>query len=135
MNIVIRKNMKKVMCFGTFDKLHEGHISYFKQSKKYGNYLIVVIARDINVEIIKRRKSFEDESKRFKNVKKAIEVDYVVFGGAINNKYDIIRKLKPDVLCLGYDQGANLEELKRQFNGEILRMKPYKEETYKSSLM
>ena len=34
------------MCFGTFDLLHLGHLNYFQQAKKYGNYLIVVIARD-----------------------------------------------------------------------------------------
>ncbi len=78
---------------------------------------------------------FEDENKRFMSVKKVSEVDCVVLGGEINNKYDIIRKLKPDTLCLGYDQEISIEELKKYFNGKILRMKPYKEEIYKSSLM
>ena len=127
--------VKKVMCFGTFDRVHKGHISYFKQAKEYGNYLIVVVARDKNVEIIKKRMPFEDENKRFMSVKKVSEVDCVVLGGEINNKYDIIRKLKPDTLCLGYDQEISIEELKKYFNGKILRMKPYKEEIYKSSLM
>ncbi|MBI2582387.1 adenylyltransferase/cytidyltransferase family protein, partial [Candidatus Woesearchaeota archaeon] len=31
--------MKKVMCFGTFDLLHLGHLNYFQQAKKYGDYL------------------------------------------------------------------------------------------------
>ncbi|HLC71304.1 MAG TPA: adenylyltransferase/cytidyltransferase family protein, partial [Candidatus Nanoarchaeia archaeon] len=38
--------MKTVMCFGTFDILHPGHLHYLQQAKKYGDYLMVVIARD-----------------------------------------------------------------------------------------
>jgi len=37
---------KKVMVFGTFDIFHPGHRSFLNQAKKYGNYLIVVVARD-----------------------------------------------------------------------------------------
>ena len=39
----------KVMVFGTFDGLHPGHLSYFKQARKYGDYLIAIVALDENV--------------------------------------------------------------------------------------
>ena len=35
---------------GTFDLVHAGHVSYLEQAKKYGDYLIVVVARDETVE-------------------------------------------------------------------------------------
>ena len=41
------------MLFGTFDGLHEGHFDLFRQAKKYGDYLVVVVARDVNVKKIK----------------------------------------------------------------------------------
>ena len=45
--------IKKVMIFGTFDKFHPGHINFLKQSEQYGDYLIVVVARDITVKKLK----------------------------------------------------------------------------------
>ena len=41
---------KKVICFGTFDILHLGHVNFFKQAKSLGDELVVVIARDVNVK-------------------------------------------------------------------------------------
>jgi len=38
--------MKKVMVFGTFDGIHEGAFGSFLAAKKYGDYLVVVVARD-----------------------------------------------------------------------------------------
>ena len=46
--------MKKVMVFGTFDGLHEGHLDFFRQAREYGDYLIVAVARDVNVKKIKK---------------------------------------------------------------------------------
>ncbi|MCD4694128.1 adenylyltransferase/cytidyltransferase family protein, partial [bacterium] len=54
--------MIKVMCFGTFDNLHLGHLFYLKEAKKFGDYLVVVIARDNNVKKIKGRCPREDEN-------------------------------------------------------------------------
>ena len=42
--------MKRVLIFGTFDGIHEGHLNLFKQAKKYGDYLIVVVGRDENIK-------------------------------------------------------------------------------------
>jgi FAD synthetase len=41
--------MKLVLTFGTFDYLHPGHKFYLRQAKKKGDYLVTVIARDLNV--------------------------------------------------------------------------------------
>ena len=43
----------KIMTFGTFDIFHLGHKSFLKQAREFGNYLIVVIARDKTVKNIK----------------------------------------------------------------------------------
>ena len=45
--------MTKVMVFGTFDYLHEGHKDFFRQAKQYGDELVVVVARDETVKQIK----------------------------------------------------------------------------------
>ena len=117
------------MVFGTFDILHKGHLSYFSQARKYGNYLIAVVAKDRTVKEIKGRFPRNNDKKRLAKVEK--EVDKAVLGN-LKDKYKVIKMFKPDVICLGYDQQADLKELKN-FNIPIKRLKAYKSHKYKSS--
>ena len=130
--------MKKVMAFGSFDILHIGHESYLKQAKSFGDYLIVIIARDENILRFKGRKPRNDENYRLNEVKKLDFVDEAVLG----HKEDILEVLdefNPDVICLGYDQRTvEMEQLKRELEkrnlkAKVVRAKPYKENVYKSS--
>ena len=124
--------MKKVMCSGTFDGLHPGHLNFFKQANKQGDYLVVVVARDINVKKIKERLPRNNEQLRLRKVKQVDIIDEAILGQT-GNIYNIIKTIKPDVICLGYDQKVDIEKLKINFKGEIIRLKPYKEDIYKSS--
>lgn len=127
--------MKKVMVFGTFDVLHQGHLNFFEQARKHGDYLIAVVARDSTVEVVKQHKTMLDENKRLLAVQKV--VDLAVLGNK-EDKYKIIEDHKPDVICLGYDQNSFTEKLseelsKRKINAKIVRLLPYKEDIFKSS--
>ncbi len=130
--------MKKVIAFGSFDILHEGHKHYLNEAKGYGDYLIVVVARDENILKFKGRKARNDENYRLEQVKELDFVDEAVLG----DKEDILKVLerhKPEVICLGYDQKTvdakklRQELEKRKLKAEIIRAKPYKEGIYKSS--
>lgn len=123
------KFSKKVMVFGTFDVLHRGHLSLFEQAKSFGDYLIAVVARDKNVLSAKGKLPRHNESERLRMVMK--QVDKAMLG-YVYEKYKVIEKFKPDVICLGYDQEASLEDLKR-FKIKIVRLKPHKPDQYKSS--
>jgi FAD synthetase len=124
--------MKTVMCFGTFDKLHPGHIFYLKQSRKLGDYLIVVMARDDNVEKLKHKRPYDNENKRLVNVEKIGFVDNVVLGNK-KDKLAIVKKFNPDIISLGYDQGVDMEKLKKIYKGKIVYQKSFKPLIYKSS--
>ncbi|HAI74453.1 MAG TPA: FAD synthase [Candidatus Moranbacteria bacterium] len=129
--------MKTVITFGTFDIFHKGHQSYLEQAKKLGNYLVVVVARDKTVEMVKNQKSVNSEQERIRTIKNNKISDKVILGN-LRNKYAAIKKYKPTVIALGYDQKVNLAELKeklKEFNLQIkiVRMKSYKPEIYKSS--
>jgi len=131
--------MKKVMCMGTFDLLHPGHLSYFKQAKKYGQYLIVVVARDSTVKKERKYEPFFNEKRRLGQIKKLPFVNQALPGNR-GDKLKIVEKLKPDVICLGYDQKVSIAKLKkelkkRKLNVIVKRMKPYKPHLYKSSLL
>jgi len=128
--------MKKVMVFGTFDGLHSGHLSLFKQTKSYGDYLIVVVARDKTVKKIKNRLPKKNEAERLKELLQCQLVNEARLGYE-DNPYRIIREIKPDVICLGYDQKAFTEDLpeklkKMKLATKIYRMKPYQPEKYHS---
>ena len=56
--------MKTVMCFGTFDVLHLGHLFYLKEAKKHGDYLIVVVARNETKQQQRKKMVFSEEERR-----------------------------------------------------------------------
>jgi len=125
------------MVFGTFDIVHKGHLYFLEQAKKYGDYLIVVLARDKTVKDLKKRKPFYNEKRRKNNLERVRFIDKVVLG-SLHDKYEVIKKEKPDIICLGYDQKAFTQGLKKELKKRnlkirIIRLKPYKEKFYKSS--
>ena len=128
---------KKVMVFGSFDQLHPGHMYFLLEAKKYGNQLIVVLAREETIKKIKGKKPKYSEKERKQHLEITGIADKVLLG-RLKDKFKIIEDIRPDVICLGYDQtsfSGNLEEelKKRKLNAKIIRLKPYKEHIYKSS--
>lgn len=131
----------KIMVFGTFDGLHEGHIDMFKQAKDFivNSSLIVSIARDINVFKIKGKYPFLNEKKRVALLKKCKLVDKVVLSGLKEHIPHIVKE-KPDIIALGYDQRFYVENLKKDLKNKgilvkIIRLKPYKENIFKNHLI
>ena len=128
--------MKKVMVFGTFDIVHLGHLNLFKQAKKLGNYLVVVVGRDITSKKIKQITLVHNEKERLEFLKNIKLVDQAVLGNKIDY-YKVIKTEKPDVIALGYDQQNfidKLEEKIKEFrlNTKVIRLKSYKPEKHKS---
>jgi FAD synthetase len=128
---------KKVMVFGTFDVLHLGHQKFFEQAKSYGDFLIVVVARDKNVCKIKGRRPKNNEQRRLRNILKLKIVDQAVLG-FVKNRFQIIAQYRPDIICLGYDQPIKkktlLKELKKfGLQPKIYRLKSFMPWKYKSS--
>ncbi len=118
------------MVFGTFDFVHAGHLSLFLQAKKYGDHLTVVVARDATVERVKGKLPIHTEKERVNIIRHIDLVDRVLLGGK-GDKYAVVRKQRPDVIALGYDQVAFVNGLKVFFKEQhlttrIMRMRPYK---------
>lgn len=125
--------MKKVIVFGTFDIIHPGHLNFFKQAKKYGDNLVLVVARDKNVKKIKARLPVNKENVRLRQIKQIDLIDKAVLGD-LRDPYKVIKKEKPNVICLGYDQRAFTKDLKKIFSDiNIIRLKSYKSSKFKSS--
>lgn len=126
------------MVFGTFDIFHLGHRSFLRQAKESGDYLTVVVARDKTVKSVKKQDTKNKEQTRLENVQKSMLADEVILG-SLGDKYEVIKKYKPDVICLGYDQKFFIKNLKSKLmdfgliETEVIRLKSYKPEIYKSS--
>lgn len=129
---------KVVMIFGTFDIFHKGHVDFLRQAKGLGDYLIVVVARDKTIKKVKGDYPLNNENSRLTAISKSRLADKVTLGN-LRDKYQIIKKYKPDVIALGYDQNFFIDKLKAkliEFNlskTRIIRMKAYHPEIYKSS--
>lgn len=126
--------MKKVMVFGVFDLLHPGHISFLRQAKRLGDFLIVSVARDINVKKTKGRGPVQNEKQRLNALSRLPFVDKVVLGG-IRDPMPHIRKEKPDIIALGYDQKPYVALAQLQRIARVVRLKAYKSKIYKSSYL
>jgi len=127
------------MVFGTFDVFHLGHEFFLKQAKKLGDYLIVVIARDKTVKKVKSEYPQQNEKERMQAVKNSEYADKVILG-EIDDKYKIIKKFKPDIIALGYDQFVFTYKLNKmiideKMDTEIIRLESYEPNVYKSSFI
>ena len=133
-------SMKTVMASGSFDMIHPGHLFYLNEAKKHGDRLVVVVARDANILRFKGKKPEYSERERLEHVRSLPMVDKAILGNE-GNIFDIISEIKPDVICLGYDQKpTTMEELKeelkkRNIKAEVVRIGAYRPDVYKSSKM
>ncbi|HLC50335.1 MAG TPA: adenylyltransferase/cytidyltransferase family protein [Candidatus Nanoarchaeia archaeon] len=131
--------MKTVMCAGTFDIVHPGHLFFFSEAKKLGDKLVVVVARDETSERIKGRKPLHNERERLEAIRSLDIVDEAVLGKS-GSIFNIIEEIKPSVICLGYDQRVQKQELedelkKRNLKADVYRIGSYMPNVYKSSKM
>lgn len=144
--------MKKVLVFGTFDGLHEGHLNFFKQAKEFGDHLVVVVGRDSTVEKTKKRLPKFNENERLKIVQECGLVDEARLGNAGHKSvpgqpeekldpYKVVEEIKPDIICLGYDQTFFADKLAEELPNrglgyvKIERLQPFEPEKYHSSIL
>lgn len=129
--------MKKVMCFGTFDRLHKGHEYYLSKAKELGDFLVVVVALDETVMQTKNKKPQHSADERIRRLHEFGVADKIIAGNP-GDKLKVVADEKPDVICLGYDQTFFTENLKEKLaqlglKPEIVRIGAYMPELYKSS--
>ena len=128
--------MTRVMIFGTFDILHAGHLHLFRTAKNYGDELIVVVARDLNVSKIKGALPLHNERERKAMLTHIDLIDIVTLGDK-KNVCTAVHRYKPDIIVLGYDQNHFVEFLKKELKRcapatKLFRAKPYKPGLHKT---
>lgn len=105
-----RRKKKIVLASGVFDLLHLGHVRFLEEAKKAGGpnaELVVIVARDKTVQERKGRKPVVPESQRCALVASLKVVDKAILGYEDFNMGEVIGKINPDVIALGYDSFAS----------------------------
>ncbi len=108
---------KRVVVFGIFDGIHEGHRFLFDHARTFGDELVAVVGRDEFVRAFKNKEPKNNEKSRVEMVQKEPFVDRAVLGDESLSSWQVIERLKPDVICLGYDQDALAEDLASWMTG------------------
>lgn len=121
-----RSKVKVVLAGGVFDIIHPGHIYTLKKAKELGDVLVVVVARDKTVLRMRGRKAVNDEKLRLELVSNLKPVDLAILGSE-HDIFEVIEKIKPDIIALGYDQAHDEKELidegrKKGLNFQVVRL-------------
>jgi len=124
--------MKRIATFGVFDIIHTGHVKFLEECKTLveDSELTVVIARDSTVLREQGRKPVIPEDKRRYMIQSLKSVDRAILGNKGVDKMNIVEKIKPDIIVLGYDQGWDEQELERELKRrgldiQIIRLEKY----------
>lgn len=95
--------MIKVCTSGHFNPVHIGHITLFREAKRLGDYLVVIVNNDYQVTL-KGSKPFMDEKERCAIIKALKYVDEVVL--SIDRDKSIKKTLamiRPNIFAKGGD--------------------------------
>lgn len=123
------------MGFGTFDGIHPGHLAFLRQLQTLGEEVVVVIARDQNVEKLKGHAPRLAEKERFQAVLKTGIPDQVILGN-LTHFYQCLLDHRPDVIGLGYDQKADAGAIQKILpHAKLVRLAAFEPHKYKSSLL
>src|SRR5436190_1457997 len=97
---------RTVMVFGVFDILHPGHIHFLQNAARQGDVLIVVLARDEAVHVLKGSAPRNGEKERAATLRAAGLAHKIVLGDVRPGTYRALKLHRPHVVALGYDQSA-----------------------------
>jgi FAD synthetase len=139
--MAVKSKRKVILASGVFDLLHLGHVRFLEEAKRAGGKdakLIVIIARDSTVEKTKGRKPIMSEDQRRALVVSLKVVDEAVLGYEDLDIGEVIEKIKPNVIALGYDQ-ADMENSVKSYVSknkvpvEVVRIGKFAENALDSS--
>ncbi|MDP3957671.1 MAG: adenylyltransferase/cytidyltransferase family protein [bacterium] len=103
---------KTGMVFGVFDGLHEGHQHLLHQAQSRCERLIVVVAHENVVKVIKGhlpRFSFQERAETLRSFNPHLEI---ILGDPVIETWSAFKTYQPDMVFLGYDQLRLAEKLK-----------------------
>lgn len=103
--------MKRVITYGTYDLLHEGHINLLRRAKELGDYLIVGVTSDSFDKGRGKLNVCNNVLERVEAVKATGYVDEVIIEDYLGQKIDDIQKYDIDIFAIGSDWEGHFDYL------------------------
>lgn len=104
--------MKKVITYGTYDLLHQGHINLLRRAKALGDYLIVGVTNDSFDRERGKLNVRNNVLERVEAVKATGFVDEVIIEDYVGQKIDDVQKYDVDIFAIGSDWEGKFDYLK-----------------------
>lgn len=95
--------MVKVITYGTYDLLHQGHINLLRRAKELGDYLIVGVTSDSFDRARGKLNVRNNVLERVEAVKATGYADEVIIEDYVGQKIDDIQKYSVDIFAIGSD--------------------------------
>lgn len=103
--------MTKIITYGTFDLLHQGHINLLRRAKELGDYLIVGVTSDSFDRERGKLNTRNNILERIEAVKATGYVDEIIIEDYVGQKIDDINKYQIDVFAIGSDWEGKFDYL------------------------
>nr|WP_321405950.1 Gfo/Idh/MocA family oxidoreductase [uncultured Carboxylicivirga sp.] len=103
--------MIKVITYGTYDLLHQGHINLLKRAKDLGDYLIVGVTSDSFDKERGKLNVRNNLLERIEAVKKTGLADKIIIEEYVGQKIDNIQRYGIDIFAIGSDWEGKFDYL------------------------
>lgn len=103
--------MKKVITYGTYDLLHQGHINLLQRAKALGDYLIVGVTNDNFDRERGKLNVVNNVLERVEAVKATGLADKIIIEDYFGQKIDDIQKYDVDIFAIGSDWEGEFDYL------------------------
>ena len=103
--------MKKVITYGTYDLLHQGHINLLRRAKELGDYLIVGVTSDSFDKERGKLNVRNNVLERVEAVRQTGYADKIVIEDYVGQKIDDIQKYDVDIFAIGSDWEGKFDYL------------------------
>lgn len=103
--------MKKVITYGTYDLLHQGHINLLRRAKELGDYLIVGVTSDSFDKGRGKLNVRNNVLERVEAVKATGYADEVIIEDYLGQKIDDIQRYDVDIFAIGSDWEGKFDYL------------------------
>ena len=117
------KNKKIIHCHGVFDLIHIGHIKHFKEAKQNGDYLVVSITSDKNVNKGSGRPIF-NQNLRAEFLSSLSFIDAIYINESKTSE-KLISTIKPDIYFKGPDYKNNQNDRTKNIYKEVALTKKF----------
>ncbi len=104
--------MVRVITYGTFDLLHEGHYRLLQRAKQLGDYLIVGVTSEEYDQARGKLNVIDSLMTRIENVKKTGFADEIIVEESQGQKFRDIKKYNIDIFTVGSDWMGQFDYLK-----------------------